>query len=92
MNLATKLVLTGVPVILDNATGESPTTIDIPTGVTQSVFIASPTDPTQVIQTDVTNMYADDSRYTLYTIDPSGNLFGNTECELENWKKYLVSV
>jgi len=32
----------------------------------------------------------DDYIYTAYTIDPSGNLFGNTECGLDNWKNYLV--
>ena len=32
----------------------------------------------------------DDYRYTTYTIDPSGNLFGNTECGLANWENYLA--
>ena len=25
-----------------------------------------------------------------YNIDPSGNLFGNTICGINNWEKYLV--
>ena len=25
-----------------------------------------------------------------YNIDPSGNLFGNTICGINNWEKYMV--
>jgi hypothetical protein len=53
-------------------------------------FIADPANPTNFIETQLTAVYTDDYRYTTYTIDPSGNLFGNTECGLENWKNYLV--
>ena len=28
--------------------------------------------------------------YLDYNIDPSGNLFGNTICGIDNWEKYLV--
>ena len=28
--------------------------------------------------------------YLRYNIDPSGNLFGNTICGINNWEKYLV--
>jgi hypothetical protein len=90
INLITALDLTGVDVIVNNATGASPTVIDVPTGATHAEFIASPADPTQFIETHLTAVYTDDYRYTMYTIDPSGNLFGNTECGLENWKNYLV--
>ena len=90
INLITALNLTGVDVIVDNATGASPTVIDVPTGATHAEFIASPADPTHFIETHLTAVYTDDYRYTMYTIDPSGNLFGNTECGLENWKNYLV--
>lgn len=71
INLVTKLVLTGVPVIQKNSNGACPTSIEAP---------ANPSSE------------ADDYRYTTYTIDPSGNLFGNTECGLENWKNYLVPI
>ncbi len=67
MNLSTKLVLTDVNVIQDNATGESPASI---------------------IQTNISSN--DDKRYTNYTIDPSGQLFGDDECGLDKWKKYLI--
>ena len=90
INLITALDLTGVNVIVDNATGVWPTSIDVPTGATHAEFIASPADPTHFIETHLTAVYTDDYRYTMYTIDPSGNLFGNTECGLENWKKHLV--
>jgi hypothetical protein len=29
--------------------------------------------------------------YNYYNIDPSGNLFGNTICGLNNWENYIVS-
>lgn len=90
INLVTKLVLTGVPVIQNNATGACPASIELPTGATHAEFIADPADPTNFIETHLTAVYMDDYRYTTYTIDPSGNLFGNTECGLENWKNYLV--
>ena len=28
--------------------------------------------------------------YKHYNIDPSGNLFGNTICGIDNWEKYMV--
>ena len=28
--------------------------------------------------------------YKYYNIDPSGNLFGNTICGIDNWEKYMV--
>ena len=28
--------------------------------------------------------------YLQYNIDPSGNLFGNTICGINNWEKYMV--
>ena len=30
------------------------------------------------------------SPYLSYNIDPSGNLFGNTICGINNWEKYMV--
>ena len=92
INLVTKLVLTGVPVIQQNSTGDCPTSIDVPTGATHAEFIADPANPTNFIETHLTAVYTDDYRYTTYTIDPSGNLFGNTECGLDNWKNYLVPI
>jgi hypothetical protein len=38
--------------------------------------------PTTITTTDVP--------YLRYNIDPSGNLFGNTVCGINNWEKYLV--
>jgi len=90
INLVTKLVLTGVPVIQKNSTGASPTSIELPTGATHAEFIADPANPTNFIETHLTAVCTDDYRYTTYTIDPSGNLFGNTECGLDNWRNYLV--
>jgi len=90
INLVTKLNLTGVPVIQKNSTGASPTSIELPTGATHAEFIADPANPTNFIETQLTAVYTDDYRYTTYTIDPSGNLFGNTECGLDNWRNYLV--
>jgi hypothetical protein len=29
-------------------------------------------------------------QYKYYNIDPSGNLFGNTICGIDNWEKYMV--
>jgi len=89
INLVTKLVLSGVPVIQQNSTGACPTSIEVPTGATHAEFIADPANPTNFIETHLTAVYTDDYRYTTYTIDPSGNLFGNTECGLDNWKNYL---
>jgi hypothetical protein len=90
INLVTKLNLSGVPVIQKNSTGACPTSIEVPTGATHAEFIADPANPTNFIETHLTAVYTDDYRYTTYTIDPSGNLFGNTECGLDNWKNYLV--
>ena len=87
MNLSTKLVLTDVNVIQDNATGESPASI-IPASANQVEFIADPSDPTNFIEAHIGPN--DDKRYTNYTIDPSGQLFGDTECGLDNWKQYLI--
>ena len=43
-----------------------------------------PTVPTEIIITSSTVSYAD------YTIDPCGNLFGNTLCGTNNYRNYLV--
>ena len=86
MNLDTKLVLAGVPVIKNNATGASPTSIDITTGATHTEFIIDPANPANIIETQSTVIYNDDYRYTTYTIDPSGQLFDSCN----NWKRYLV--
>jgi hypothetical protein len=40
--------------------------------------------PTEIIITPSTVSYLD------YTIDPCGNLFGNTPCGLNNYRQYLV--
>jgi len=40
--------------------------------------------PTEIIITPSTVPYLD------YTIDPCGNLFGNTPCGLNNYRQYLV--
>ncbi len=87
MNLDTKLVLTGVPVIKNNATGACPTSIDITTGTTHTEFIVDPANPANMIETQSTVVYNDDYRYTTYTIDPSGQLFNSCN----NWKRYLVA-
>jgi hypothetical protein len=43
-----------------------------------------PTVPTEIIITSSTVPYLD------YTIDPCGNLFGNTLCGINNYRNYLV--
>ena len=43
-----------------------------------------PTVPTTIIITPLTVPYLD------YTIDPCGNLFGNTVCGINNYRNYLV--
>lgn len=43
-----------------------------------------PTVPTELVITPLTVPYLD------YTIDPCGNLFGNTLCGLNNYRHYLV--
>lgn len=60
--LVSKMVLSGVSVIKNNITGESPTTLN------PSVSIP----------------------YFQYTIDPSGNLFGNSICGINNFENYVV--
>jgi len=40
--------------------------------------------PTEIVITPLTVPYLD------YTIDPCGNLFGNTPCGLNNYRQYLV--
>jgi hypothetical protein len=60
--LVSKMVLSGISVIKNNATGESPTTLN------PSVSIP----------------------YFNYTIDPSGNLFGNSICGINNFENYVV--
>lgn len=43
-----------------------------------------PTVPTDIVITPSTISYLE------YTIDPCGNLFGNTPCSLNNYRQYLV--
>ena len=43
-----------------------------------------PTVPTEIVVTSSTVPYLD------YTIDPSGNLFGNTTCGINNYRNYIV--
>ena len=43
-----------------------------------------PTVPTTIVVTPLTVPYMD------YTIDPCGNLFGNTICGINNYRNYLV--
>ena len=88
INLVTTLNLADVNVIQNNVTGESPSSIDLPSGATQAVFVADPADPTNFIETYIASN--DDYRYANYTIDPRGQLFGDTECGLNNWKNKLV--
>jgi len=71
INLLSKLDLTGIKVIANNSTGESPTTI-IPLNSSTASYLAS-------------NPY-----FTLYTIDPCGELFGNSTCGINNYQKYFV--
>jgi len=40
--------------------------------------------PTEIVITSLTVPYLD------YTIDPCGNLFGNTPCGLNNYRQYLI--
>jgi hypothetical protein len=63
INLLTKLDLTDVPVIQNNAT------------------------PPFVTPTDISN---NAFTYSQYLIDPCGNLFGNTNCGVNNYENYLV--
>lgn len=65
VNLITQLNLMDVPVLQNNATLVSPTTM-----------------------TETSNVIADNPPYT-YTIDPSGNLFGNTTCGINNYVGYM---
>ena len=37
-----------------------------------------------------TSITTDPNPYLRYNIDPSGNLFGNTICGINNWEKYMV--
>jgi hypothetical protein len=60
--LVSKMVLSGISVIKNNTTGESPTTLN------PSVY----------------------APYFQYTIDPSGNLFGNSICGINNFENYAV--
>ena len=95
INLVTSLDLSprdsvDIIVIQQNSTGTYPAPIDLPSGVDHVEFIADPADPTHFIEQHLTAVYTDDYRYTTYTIDPSGQLFGDTECGLDNWKRYLT--
>jgi len=38
----------------------------------------------------LTDINTSDNPYLIYNIDPSGNLFGNTICGINNWEKYMV--
>lgn len=60
--LVSKMVLSGISVIKNNTTGESPTTLN--------PSVSTP--------------------YFQYTIDPSGNLFGNSICGINNFENYVV--
>jgi hypothetical protein len=77
INLITKLDLTGVCVIKNNATNECPSSIELPAGLTTIEYVVDPQDPSQVTEQFKTANYMDDYRYTNYTIDPSGQFIGN---------------
>jgi hypothetical protein len=63
----------------------------IPGCGTHTEFIADPTNPDNFIETRITSNNSQ-CIYTINTIDPSGQLFGETECGLDNWKKHLVPL
>jgi hypothetical protein len=71
ITLFTKLDLTGVRVLADAITGQSPTKI-LP--LTTENFTALAQNP----------------YYARYTIDPCGELFGNTTCGINNYQDYVV--
>jgi hypothetical protein len=99
INLITSLDLSNVTVVESTCTQASPIPIDPPgAGEERVEFIADPMDPTKFIEHHVPmseNVFpmtenVDDGRYTLYTIDPKGELFGNTPCGLNNYVNYMV--
>jgi len=93
INLITSLDLSGVVVIENSATGATPVPIN-PTGELHVEFVAEPSDPSRFIEQHVPfsgiDEKTDDGRYTKYTIDPKGELFGNTSCGLNNYVNYMV--
>lgn len=91
INLITSLDLSNVTVVESTCTQASPIPIDPPTGGEHVEFIAETMDPTRFLEQHVPMAEnVDDGRYTLYTIDPKGELFGNTPCGLNNYVNYMV--
>jgi len=86
INLITRLDLSGVSVVVNNETHQSPTPIE--TGSTSIVetliaLIAEQFDPTLSLTQTVPS-------YLQYTIDPNGELFGNTVCGLNNYTRFMT--
>ena len=91
INLITTLNLENVTVVESTCTHASPIPIDPPAGGQHVEFIAGSTDPSTFMEYHVPMAEnVDDGRYTLYTIDPYGELFGNTPCGLNNYVNYMV--
>jgi hypothetical protein len=91
INLITSLDLSNVIVVESTCTQTSPIPIDPVAGREHIEFVAETMDPTRFLEQHVPLAEnVDDGRYTLYTIDPIGELFGNTPCGLNNYVNYMV--
>lgn len=71
ITLFTKFDLTGVRVLANAITGQSPTTI-LP------------------LTTENLTSLTQNPYYARYTIDPCGELFGNSTCGINNYQDYIV--
>ena len=88
INLITRLDLTGVSVIKNNITNASPTPIEAgSSSIVETILalIAAQFDPTLI-----NGLTQSVPAYLQYTIDPSGALFGNTVCGLNNYTRFMT--
>jgi len=83
INLITRLDLSGVSVIVNNETQQSPTPIEA-----ESLSIAETLAPLIAEQFNLITQGV--PSYLQYTIDPNGDLFGNTICGLNNYTRFMT--
>jgi len=86
INLITRLDLSGVSVIVNNETHQSPTPIEAESpSIVETIIslISEQFDPTLSLTQSVPS-------YLQYTIDPNGDLFGNTVCDLNNYTRFMT--
>jgi hypothetical protein len=88
INLITRLDLTGVSVIKNNTTSASPTPIQVSTSSITEILLYLIS--SNINSTSLSNSTESIPVYLQYTIDPSGDLFGNTICGINNYTRFMT--